>query len=337
MNKNLSNTVSSALINYRLQIAERLNGNRQRILELAGITESRIANDTGRITHEEERRLWKAMVKDTGREDIGLKCGLRFPIQSMAMIGYVMMNASSIKKALEHFCKYQLLVGDSMGMRVEEKLDYTTIYIDLWSPWHEELRFTTDVFSAATFSWIRKSTTNQPHPLRVGFHYRRPSNRHDYEKIYKPAPVEFGCDTSFLTYHSSDLQVPIISANNELFDYFHDQLKTLYNTYKGKNTITWKVKQLILEQLLGETPEIEKVASQLLMSIRSLQKSLKDEGTTYRKLLQEVKKDVACDHLNKGELSVSEIAYLLGYSEISAFSRSFKKWTGVTPTDFQKT
>lgn len=323
------------MINYRLQIAESLGGDRRRILEKAGIVDSELSNSSGRIAHEAERRLWRAMVDDTGKEDIGLECGLRFPIHSMGMIGYVMMNAPSILKAIEHFCRYQLLVGDSMGLRIEEKFDYTTIHIDLWSPWYEELRFTTDVFSAAAYSWIRKNTTGQPCPVRVGFHYRKPSNSHVHEHIYALVPVEFGCKTSYLTYHTSDLQQPVISADRELFGYFHDQLKSLYDEFEGRNTITWKVKQLILEQLLGETPDVDKVASQLLMSVRSLQKSLKAEGTSYRKLLQEVRKEVACDHLRQEELSVSEIAYLLGFSEVSVFSRNFRKWTGTTPSEYR--
>lgn len=327
--------MSAGLINYRLQIAERLKGNKRRILELAGMKESRLSNPAGTITHDEERRLWIAMRQVTGREDIGLECGLHFPVQSMGMIGYVMMNASSIQKAIEHFCKYQILVGDSMGMRTEEKYNYTSIHIDLWSPWHEEIRYTIDVFVAATLSWIRKNTTGQIHPVRVGFHYRKPSNVKDYNRIFKPATIEFGCETSFLTYHSNDLKAPVISANRELFGYFHEQLKSLYDTFEGRNTTTWKVKQLILEQLLGEIPTVEKVASQLHMSVRSLQKSLKSEKTSYRELLQEVRKEVVSDHLMKGELSVSEIAYLIGFSEVSVFSRNFKKWTGVTPSEFK--
>ncbi len=330
-----SHTVSNALIDYRLQIAERLNGNRDKILNRAGVRFVEINDLSGGISLEKERRLWRAMKEETAREDIGLQCGLHFPVHSMGMIGYVMMNASSMKKAMEHFCRFQKMVGDSMGMRLEEKHHYTTCHIDLWSPWHDELRYTTDLFIAATLSWIRTNSSSQPSPLRVGFHFRRPANMEDYIKVFHPAQVEFSCDTSFLIYESTDLDAPIISSNRELFGYFYNQLETLYDEYEGKNTVRWKVKQLILEQMLGEPPEVEKIASQLLMSVRSLQKTLKAENTSFRELLQEVRKEVACDHLEKGELLVSEIAYLLGFSDVAVFSRNFKKWTGVSATDWK--
>lgn len=323
------------MIHYRLQIAERMGGSRDLILSNAGVSAGEISDPAGSVSIEMERRLWKAMKEVTSREDIGLQCGLHFPVQSMGMIGYVMMNASSIKKAMEHFCRFQRMVGDSMGMRLEEKHNYTICHIDLWSSWHEELRYTTDVFIAATMSWIQANSSSQPLPLRVGFHYRRPVNAEVYTRTFSPASVEFGCDTSFLIYESDELESQIISSNRELFGYFYNQLETLYDEYEGRNTVRWKVKQLILEQMLGEPPGVEIIASQLLMSVRSLQKVLKAENTSFSKLLQEVRKEVASDHLEKGELSISEIAYLLGFSDVAVFSRNFKKWAGINPSEFK--
>lgn len=328
----MRSSVSNSLIRYRLQIAERMGGNRDLILSNAGVSAGEISDPAGSVPIETERRLWRAIKEVTSREDIGLQCGLHFPVQSMGMIGYVMMNASSMKKAIEHFCRFQKMAGDSMGMRLEEKHNYTACHIDLWSPWYEELRYTTDLFIAAAMSWIRANSFSQPSPLRVGFHYRRPANTEDYTRTFRPAPVEFGCDTSFLVYESVDLESQIISSNRELFGYFYNQLETLYDEYEGRNTVRWKVKQLILEQMLGDPPEVDMIASQLLMSVRSLQKALKAENTSFRKLLREVRKEVACDHLEKGKLSVSEIAYLLGFSDVAVFSRNFKKWTGVSAT-----
>jgi hypothetical protein len=231
MSNTTSRTVSTALIDYRLQIAERLKGDRRRILDRAGVSASEITDLSGSISLEKERSLWRAMKEETGREDIGLQCGLHFPVQSMGMIGYVMMNAATMRKALEHFCRFQRMVGDSMGMKIEEKYDYTTLHVRLWTPWHEELRYTTDVFLAATMSWIKKNSSSQPGPLRAGFHYRRPQNADDYTRTFHPAPVEFGCNTSYLVYETADLEASIISANRELFQ--HDALDALHNLSHG--------------------------------------------------------------------------------------------------------
>lgn len=166
-----------------------MGGNRDLILSNAGISVREISDPGGSVSIETERRLWRAMKEITNREDIGLQCGLHFPAQSMGMIGYVMMNASSVKKAIEHFCRFQKMVADSMGMRLEEKHRYTTCHIDLWFHWYEELRYTTDLFIAAAMSWIRMNSSSQPLPLRVGFHNRRPANTEDYTRMFSPAPV----------------------------------------------------------------------------------------------------------------------------------------------------
>ena len=97
-----------------------------------------------------------------------------------------------------------------------------------------------------------------------------------------------------------------------------------------------KTERSILRTLLGgEKPEIESVARDLVVSVRNLQGSLKNEGTTYKHVLDRVRLELAKDYLGQDDLSLCQVAFLLGYAEQSAFNHAFKRWTGSTPMDYR--
>lgn len=89
-------------------------------------------------------------------------------------------------------------------------------------------------------------------------------------------------------------------------------------------------------ELKGKEPSLSNIAKKLGIGVRSIQLKLKEEGVTFQQLLEEIRKNLATKHLKEDKLSTIDIAYLLGYSEPSVFFRSFKKWTGQTPTFYRK-
>jgi len=98
-----------------------------------------------------------------------------------------------------------------------------------------------------------------------------------------------------------------------------------------------KVKAVIIDQLPSGNVTNEKVARSLYMSSRKLQRQLQSAGTTFYTLLDEVRQDLAQKYLRAQDSSITEIGFLLGFSESSAFSRAFKRWMGVTPSEYRKT
>ena len=113
------------------------------------------------------------------------------------------------------------------------------------------------------------------------------------------------------------------------------QAKRLLSSDPQPDSYTEKVMGLVIAQLRKRKLGIEVVADDLSMSVRSLQMKLKEEGTSYQKLLNRIREQLAIAFLQEKKYSKSEIADLLGFSEISVFSRTFKKWTGQSPSEFQ--
>lgn len=327
--------LSSNIVAFRIAVAAQEGADIEGVLRASGAPLGLMRGEPPYVDLQTERNVWSAIVAATGRDDIGLVCGQRFPTQANGMLGYVMANAPTIRVAVEKCCKYQRVIGDSMGMVCERGPDTTRISIAQWSPWHDTLRYTVDTFMAAIKAW---STANAPaplHPLRVGFRYERPDDVAPYEAMFAPAPIAFGADDSFQIYENSALDQPVIGASDDVFAMFEEKVQRLHGYLEQGDTWAFRVRQRILEALKGEAPNVERVAAELAVSVRKLQQRLSDEGTSYSALLTDARRDLAEEFLKAGEVGNDEIAYLLGYSEVSVFSRSFKKWTGQTPSEFR--
>jgi AraC-like DNA-binding protein len=123
--------------------------------------------------------------------------------------------------------------------------------------------------------------------------------------------------------------------NQRLLSLFDKHAQALLQNQVFTDTYAFQVQQLLIQQLKEESPGIEIVADHLSMSVRSLQLKLKEEGTSYQKILNAVRKNLAIAYLREPKVSKGEIAQMLGFSEISVFSRTFKKWTGKSPSEYQ--
>src|SRR6185369_10618542 len=97
-----------------------------------------------------------------------------------------------------------------------------------------------------------------------------------------------------------------------------------------------RLREIIRSELNGGDPGLDHMAQKLGMSSRTLQRKLRDHGTTHQDVLDQMRQDLATRYLQQPEMAIGEVAYLLGFSESSAFHRAFKRWTGATPTEFRK-
>ncbi|PWT72424.1 MAG: AraC family transcriptional regulator, partial [Proteobacteria bacterium] len=143
-------------------------------------------------------------------------------------------------------------------------------------------------------------------------------------------PIKLGAPTNALVFRASDLDARLPTANAVLLR-VNEQAATDYMAHLDRNEIIVQV-QAKLFQLLptGELSEMQ-MARALNLSLRSMQRKLKEKGVTFRGLLDASRRQLAEQYLKDSTLSVSEIAYLLGFAEVSSFSRAFKRWTGRAP------
>ncbi len=327
--------IPAPIINLRIAVAETFGANRLALLQEAQIDPEIIANPKARVTVEQAMDVWTAIVNQTASHNIGLECGLKARFQTMGILGYVMMNSTSIAAALKKMCTYQELVLSILLQRTRIEGSRMIIEGEMQEEWQSGFRYTVDFIYASTMTLIKNCTSANIHPLEVGFNFPEPDNVDRYHEIFDPAVIQFSCTNPYIVYNKVDLDQKITGTDPEMFAGFDILLQDTAKEHDRVNMKSRAVKNSIIQRLKAEIPRADDVARELAMSVRSLQNSLKNEGTSFQAILNNVRKEMAIKHLAKPHFNVTDVAFLTGFSEVSTFSRNFKKWTGLTPTEFQ--
>ncbi len=172
-------------------------------------------------------------------------------------------------------------------------------------------------------------------PLRVELRRPRPDTKIEQFNAWFRAPIQFGSEKNVLVFNSRDMTVQLPAANAELARQNDEVVMTLLKKISRTDVIA-QVRASFIELLPSGDCSRENVAMQLGMSERTLQNRLMDRGTNYSDLLSETRQELAEQYMQQRLHTVSEVAFLLGFSEISSFSRAFRSWTGESPSHYRE-
>ena len=171
-------------------------------------------------------------------------------------------------------------------------------------------------------------------PREVRFVHHRPATTAEHERFFR-APVRFATGENALILADSTLCLPCVAADPALASlldrYAHEHMPT----DASRETISDRVRSLLVASLRDGEPSASAVAARMKMSVRTLNRSLAADGTTYRRLLDQLRRDIASRSLADPHSSIAEVAFLLGFAESSAFYRAFRRWTGQTPAEYR--
>jgi AraC-like DNA-binding protein len=172
-------------------------------------------------------------------------------------------------------------------------------------------------------------------PLAVELAHASPGPSDEPYIRFFGAPVRFGCDAVTLILPSTDVVVPLRGACPELAQ-FHDDLATKRLAEVERGDVVANVRARIVELLPSGRCDKGTIATALSMSGSALQQRLIERRTGFREVLNDIRRELACSHLRQSGVSVTEIAFLLGFNDVSNFTRAFKRWTGTSPTRFRE-
>jgi AraC-like DNA-binding protein len=190
-----------------------------------------------------------------------------------------------------------------------------------------------DVSFASMVLMGRHGTGRLVSPVRVEL-TRQARHRAVYEARYG-APVMFGARRDAIVFHSSDLDLPFKTYNAALLDMLAPQLEKARDRIKAGKTIASRVTWVLRQLLGGSRPEIGEVAKELGMSRRTLQRRISAEGTNFRDLLLEARRQLARHYLRQPDIGTNEAAFLLGFEDTNSFYRAFRGWENVTPGEWR--
>ncbi|OKH41731.1 AraC family transcriptional regulator [Calothrix sp. HK-06] len=333
-------TFSISLIRNSVQYAAAVHGiDSNRLCAAAGIDPSLLTMPDSYVSGETSRALWREVVKQTGDSDIGLHMGEKFNLAAIGIVGYVLFNCQTFGQVLDKLSRYMCLFSQGVSMYYSvsrgQVLCEWEIVNHLKNYLVEEPRQPIEASFSALLTAAKTLTGKSLCPREVWFQYPRPDNISEHQRIFE-APVYFSQSKNQLVFDAAYLEWSVVSANPSLLLAFEQHAQAMLSNTSKENTYSYQVVREITHNLKGEVPSIEEIARILTISVRNLQRELQTEGTSYQQLLDETRKELALRYLKKPNTSIHDVAFLLGFSEPSAFHRAFKRWTGQTPRAYLK-
>ncbi len=183
-------------------------------------------------------------------------------------------------------------------------------------------------------NFSRRLTKQNIVPRQVRFKYKKPADVFLYKEIFQ-CDLDFEQDENEIVYQMDVMDIKIPTFNPGLLEILDDFAKKTIREQTNDKSFVTVVRTLIIKSSHTKIPLESEIAFQLNMSKRTLQKKLYEKGTTFKKILEQVLKELAISYIKSDKSSNKEIAWLLGYNDISNFHRAFKRWTGSTPNEFR--
>lgn len=172
-------------------------------------------------------------------------------------------------------------------------------------------------------------------PLEVRFPHCAPADISEHQQLFG-CKIQFGWERTELVFALELLDTPLVKADPALQAILEAQVVAVIEKLPKGEATTDAVRRHLASELGKGQPTLEQIALRLHMSSRTLRRYLDEEGTSFRQILSEVRRELASRHSSEGRLAIGEIAFLLGFSEPSAFHRAFKQWTGHAPLTYRE-
>ncbi|MEH1868994.1 MAG: AraC family transcriptional regulator [Nostoc sp.] len=291
-----------------------------------------------RITGELHSAVWCEAVQQTGDQNLGLHMGEAFNPATFGIVGYVLVNCQTFEQVLEKLSRYTHLFSQGAYIHFSVSQGFVLcdcdIVGDLKNYLLKEPRQAIESTFASLLTATQMLTGKSLAPQAVWFQHSPPADISDHARIFGIG-VRFSMPKNRIIFNANCLNWPVLSANSNLLPVFEQHAQAMLDAINRESNYTRQVVQALTQQLKGELPSQEVFARSLAISVRQLQRELQAEGTSYQQLLDETRKQLALRHLKNPDSSISDVAFLLGFSEPSAFHRAFKRWTGQTPRNYR--
>lgn len=248
-------------------------------------------------------------------------------------LGYAWLASHTLREAVSRFVRYIRVVSEKPFLKLKEDPDgFTLIFgfelLDMRIPTQ------IDMGMALAIHMCRLNYGEDLTPIYVDIVHPEPPCAEEYYALYK-SPIRFSAERDSMTFSFADFDKYLIGANPQLAR-LNDQVMIEYLAKLDRDNIIDRATTVIIDMLPSGGLAGDKVAEQLNMSVRSLQRRLKEAGTTFHRLLDGVRNDLASTYVRDPDIELVEVAFLLGFSDQSAFSRAFKRWTGRPPSEVRK-
>jgi len=277
--------------------------------------------------------LHEILDKELG-PGFSIRVGQQMKIEDYGVLGLSWRTCSRAGEIFERSERYFKLLSNTYAFKVEKRAEFSDIYL-LREPHRRGLELSNEATLSATVVVLKAMTETDISPTQVSFKHGPPEDLYSHQQAFD-CPLLFNQPFYSITYLSADLEAQTAKAdasiNRFLLDRVEEETKGIVIS---ANKVAHDVGRLVADALPSGIPSIYKISSHMGMSNRTLTRRLRENGVTFRDIIQKTQERVAKDLLSHTGRSMAEIAFETGFSEQSTFSRAFKRWTGLSPIEFR--
>ena len=269
---------------------------------------------------------------------LGLHLGRRMQHRYLGAYGFVLMSCSNTREILDQFSRYSVLANNAGQVRVDETQGFL---IQTWRGAVSDPASAIFLDELVLASWTSMSRriSGRPDlaPLRIDFRHARPEKTDAYEHFFR-CELRFDADDAAIVSSARDLDTRLPQGDPKVREILSALCERLLKQLGSPLEPEWLTacRRAIVEAFRNGEPDIAKIAATLKVAPAVLRQRFKDHSLGFRKFSDELRHELALGYLADSQLSLVDVAYLLGFSEQSAFQRAFKRWTGITPGEHRR-
>jgi AraC-like DNA-binding protein len=302
------------------------------LLAAAGLSKQQVLDRSARVNVRHQIDILDRVAKAVKDPSLGFHLAQTADLRQLGLLYYVVASSETFADAWERGARYTSLVNEGLSLTCLQGRDITMVFDYIAVPRHVDLH-QIEFCMTALMRLCRQSAHRELVPLWVAFTHHRNDDPSEFSAFFG-CSVKFGHTSDCMTFASDVRNLPIVSADpylNEILIEYAEQ--ALARRRKGRGSFRSDVERAIVPLLPHGTVRASEIARRLGISKRTLARRLSADGVTFSDILDGLRGDLARRYLADGDLAISQVAWLLGYRETSAFTHAFKRWTGKTPRD----
>jgi AraC-like DNA-binding protein len=319
----------------------------RRLLELQGLDAVGIARQAGvdlaaipapgeRIEIDKLDAILRLAIPRVVDPAFGLQAARCWHPSELGVLGYAWLSSSTLRTGLERAVRYSRLVGERGVTEIEDTRQ--GLKVRFWAKRGKpavvpETAVLVDIVMALLFDMCRMNAGAGLRPVAATLRRSRPDPGDAYRRFFG-CPVQFGVEENSFVLSARDADRLLPSANRQLAATF-DRMLAEELARLDKSDVVSRCRAAVLEHLSSGEGTAEETAKQLHMSPRTLQRKLAEANTTYLRLVDDTRKDLALRYIEDPRRSVTDITFSLGFSQPSAFTRAFRRWTALSPSEYR--
>ncbi|GAA6152918.1 AraC family transcriptional regulator [Pseudoteredinibacter isoporae] len=305
----------------------------EQCLDGSGLSVDDLLRDGQSLRLEQEFRIYRNLQNLVDSEDLGLDLGQAFELQNYGVLGYAILSAATVQEALELVADFGELTFSHFNIAIRNIDDLAGfVFAPSYELPDDLLRIYSDRDLSAAITAFNSFSMQKQQATKIHLVHDGQNNVERYEQFFR-CDVVFNQPCNALLFDPRLLQGILPQRDAQAAIYLRKQCEQLLKSFSQQGGFIDKVRRLMLAEP-GQFPGIKSLAEQLHLSERSLRRRLQEENSSYQKLLNDTRCELAKQYLKTG-LSIEHIAELLKYSETANFSHAFKRWTGLSPVQFR--